>query len=159
MNAPQPEGPVLRDIHVPLEPPIWPPAPGWWALAIVVLALLAWGFWHLRAWRSRQRRAELWMQAHDQAARMTSTSSRVLATVIVLRRVVAEYQPQSAALAGDAWFDFLLSLQTNSPLDDTLRTLWREGQWQAEIDAAMAERSIEATRVLVRQVTKGRAPR
>jgi len=62
-------------------------------------------------------------------------------------------------LAGDAWFDFLLSLQTNSPLDDTLRTLWREGQWQAEIDAAMAERSIEATRVLVRQVTKGRAPR
>ena len=32
----------LRDIHTPLEPSWWPPAPGWWLLVILTTTLLAW---------------------------------------------------------------------------------------------------------------------
>ena len=43
---------ALRDIHMPPEPGLWPPAPGWWLLALLLL-LLAGG---LAIWRSRAAR-------------------------------------------------------------------------------------------------------
>ena len=49
-----PEGPVLRDIHLPADPAWWPPAPGWWLLlgpallAIAAAAILL----RPRRWRS-----------------------------------------------------------------------------------------------------------
>ena len=42
----------LRDIHLPTVPGWWPPAIGWWLLAIVVAGALAWMIWWLGArWR------------------------------------------------------------------------------------------------------------
>lgn len=47
----------LRDIHLPDAVPFWPPAPGWWVLAAVVLGvLIALG---VRRWLHRQQRAAL----------------------------------------------------------------------------------------------------
>lgn len=43
----------LRDIHLPAQPALWPPAPGWWLLALLGLAALAWLAWRLRARRRR----------------------------------------------------------------------------------------------------------
>lgn len=47
----------LRDIHLPGPVPWWPPAPGWWILAALVLAGLA--VLALRYYRERRRRAAL----------------------------------------------------------------------------------------------------
>ncbi|HET9483332.1 MAG TPA: DUF4381 domain-containing protein, partial [Xanthomonadales bacterium] len=53
MNAPVPATePQLRDIHLPAEPSWWPPAPGWWLLAILVIAALV--FLVRFAWRKRR---------------------------------------------------------------------------------------------------------
>jgi len=33
---------MLRDIHLPGEVSAWPPAPGWWILAILSIAFILW---------------------------------------------------------------------------------------------------------------------
>jgi hypothetical protein len=50
----------LRDIQGAPEAPFWPPAPGWWILALGLLALLTWGVrvLHRRA-QARRRRLHL----------------------------------------------------------------------------------------------------
>jgi hypothetical protein len=47
----------LRDIHLPGPISWWPPAPGWWVLA--VLAVLGLALWGLYYYRGRHRRAAL----------------------------------------------------------------------------------------------------
>ena len=42
---------VLRDVHVPAAPSLWPPAPGWWLVAAAVLAIIA-IIWLLNFWAS-----------------------------------------------------------------------------------------------------------
>jgi hypothetical protein len=44
-RLPTPDGPALRDIHLPPAPPWWPPAPGWWMLAVLLLMAAIAGAW------------------------------------------------------------------------------------------------------------------
>ncbi|MBN8728005.1 MAG: DUF4381 domain-containing protein [Xanthomonadales bacterium] len=99
----------LRDIHLPPEPAFWPPAPGWWLLAALLLgAGLLLGRRLLR-WRAQQRwrhaiEAELDGIAGaphlDPAARATALSG-------LLRRVARLIDPAAVALSGDDWLAFL----------------------------------------------------
>ena len=63
----------LRDVHAPLAPEWWPPAPGWWLLAIAIVTTLVFiGRLLWRAHRARRpiRSAETMIRAlrdsHDQ---------------------------------------------------------------------------------------------
>jgi hypothetical protein len=44
----------LRDVHLPLEPDWWPPAPGWWIVAICCTAALIYS--GLFLWRAHKQR-------------------------------------------------------------------------------------------------------
>lgn len=125
MNA---DGPVLRDIHVP-SAAWWPPAPGWWivaALVVLVSCAIAWLFW--RRARQRPRRASLRevdsleaAYARDgDMARLAEGASRLL------RRVARLVDPDVASLSGDAWRAFVhryaCDPETRAALDDLIAT-------------------------------------
>lgn len=103
----------LRDIHVPELPAWWPPAPGWWILAALVLAAVAAALW---AWRRHyQQRAyrrqavqeleQAWAElvADADASRYAQGLNRILRRTAL----VAYPREQVAALTGVEWQGFL----------------------------------------------------
>ena len=103
----------LRDVHPPSEPPWWPPAPGWWIVALIALALLALAIrYALPRWRRwRMRRGllgalEAIARRHRAGALETATAADVSQ---LLRRAALERFPQSdaAGLVGERWIAFL----------------------------------------------------
>jgi hypothetical protein len=109
----------LADIHVPDAVSFWPPAPGWWVLAAIVLGLLAYAaFLQFRRWQQGQRlKAALHeLQRLQQQWQLTPDAERAnkLAQVLhtcnsVLKRVALVHYPaaQVASLNGQAWLNFL----------------------------------------------------
>lgn len=109
-SAPIGEQLDLRDIHLPEQPGFWPPAPGWWLLAVVLLAALiaaGWSGW--RAWRRRRRRRML--LAELERLRVESDRGPALAAAVsaLLKRVALSRYPrvEVAPLSGEAWLTFL----------------------------------------------------
>lgn len=104
------QGLELRDIHLPPEPGFWPPAPGWWLLFGLLLALAFWlgrlGWSQYRRFRRRQRiLLEL-----DQLERAGLSGPALIAAVsALLKRVALSRYPRTevAALTGEAWLAFL----------------------------------------------------
>ncbi len=98
---------ALRPIHSP--PPVswWPPALGWWLLAMLVCILVIWfTLWYLRGRISRAALREL-RQIEDN----TTLSDREFAAQIsaVLKRYALYCFPRQdvAALTAKAWLEFL----------------------------------------------------
>ncbi len=111
-------GPSLRDIHLPVEPSWWPPAPGWWllaALALVVVALAAW-LWR-RQWRLRKQRQQI-LDELDRVVRQHrddgSPDGLLRDLHQLLRRVARRHDPQATGQRGEAWRETLARV----PVDD-----------------------------------------
>lgn len=114
-QIPLPQDPLaqLRDIHLPQSVSWWPPAPGWWLLALLLLvglAIAARWLW-LRYQRSAYRRtgaAELeqlfasWQNSADTSAFLQQLNA-------LLKRIALYSFPGAdvASMNGTRWTDFL----------------------------------------------------
>lgn len=101
----------LRDIHLPPSGGFWPPAPGWWLLLVIAIALAVLAFVLVRRKLHRNRwlktaMAELALleQTATEDSHWFSTLNRLLKRSARIR--YPERRPES--LSGDAWIDFLL---------------------------------------------------
>ncbi|MBL4584922.1 MAG: DUF4381 domain-containing protein [Pseudomonadales bacterium] len=92
----------LKDIHLPDAPGLWPLAPGWWVLAIVVIAVVAAAvFFALRYWRNNQYRkaaaleADALLQAYSQNPEQAS-SRHIEQAMALLKRVARHRYPNES---------------------------------------------------------------
>jgi cbb3-type cytochrome oxidase subunit 3 len=125
MSAPaaaQPNGPVLRDIHLPPSPSWWPLAPGWWFL--IVLALLAVGLaiWWWRRQRRRHAEEKQVLAEVDQVLALRREQPQALASGLhqLLRRGALRIDATAAQQRGDAWRQTLAMMPVDA---DTLGQL------------------------------------
>lgn len=123
----------LRDIHLPDPGGFWPPAPGWWALLILALVLLALVSW----WLIRRHRRNRWLvqalSEIDQLAVATDRDTDWFRRLNqLLKRCARHRYPQRfpESLSGNAWVDFLLETGTGgdsasrTTLEDMVASSW-----------------------------------
>ncbi len=112
MNPGSPPALDLRGIHAPPPPELWPPAPGWWVVALVLaIALVVLGRRGYRHYRARRQRQQV-LAALDGLARSYSAADAqgfVTGVSTLLRRVALARFPrkQVASLLGRDWLGFL----------------------------------------------------
>ncbi|WP_088331995.1 DUF4381 domain-containing protein [Lacimicrobium sp. SS2-24] len=98
----------LRDIHLPETVGWWPPAPGWWLLAlflIVIVILIA--RWQLRAYRYRCAIRQALQELEQISAEQPNWPQHLNS---LLKRLALSYFPreQTASLHQQQWLDFLV---------------------------------------------------
>lgn len=102
----------LRDIHLPPEPHWFPPAPGWWILMVLVLALITCGilqFLRHRKYSAPKRalKQELsfirsqWLVSSDSQKTITACSA------LLRRYAIARYGKYAAGLIGNEYLQLL----------------------------------------------------
>jgi hypothetical protein len=102
---------ALRDIHLPAPIETWPPAIGWWLLAVIgVIACIAIIYALWRYWRANQYRREAMAQLRQLREQHADTARDYLYHyTTLLKRVALTHYPRTkvAALTGEAWVAFL----------------------------------------------------
>lgn len=100
----------LKDIHLPEPITWWPPAIGWWLLAILLPVLIATGIFLYRRLRQKTalKTARKMLEAlkHD---KQRDTLQTLIALSAWLRRVAISLAPRGhvAGLRGEAWLNYL----------------------------------------------------
>ena len=139
---------ALRDIHLPPDPGFWPPAPGWWILALIlVLAAIALGWWRRSVARRRRPQREA-LQAladlRDALAQGEAPHRIASESASLLRRVALARFPRQrvAGLSGRPWLEFLVEHGGGSGLAVTEAELLVTAPYVPRVNADEAERFI-----------------
>lgn len=112
MKTSMPETLQLRDIHLPATPEFWPPAPGWWIVAFVVLALLGWI--SVIVWRRikiQQQRKQIFnlLEQLEQSSSDMHTADFLAQVSRLMKQIALMHFPRQsiASLTGNDWLTFL----------------------------------------------------
>ncbi|MBB5321229.1 DUF4381 family protein [Marinobacter oulmenensis] len=124
----------LRDIHLPSGAGWWPPAPGWWLVAtLLLLTLTGLALFLYRRYRNNQWRREARRQLRQLAQSQHPTADWFGQLNALLKRVARqrfpERRPQS--LTGPDWASFLLTTAPASQADQQAQVrAMVEASWQ-----------------------------
>tara|TARA_B100001248_G_scaffold166121_1_gene125678 strand:+ start:101 stop:637 length:537 start_codon:yes stop_codon:yes gene_type:complete len=133
----------LADIHLPAEISYWPPAFGWWILAL--LLLISGSFATRKLYEKAERRkacqyalAELenCLEKLDESAAQKKLLRYVNDVNTVLRRVALAKFPESnpGSLVGETWIAFIRRTGNSSQLDDKLSAALSHGRFRKQIE-------------------------
>ncbi len=119
----------LRDIHGTPAVPWWPPAPGWWIVALLVLSVLVWlGLRLVARYRVHQRRRQMlaWIDHLNSTVDPQRDPQQFLSTLNRIFKVVALRafpDQQCALMTGHTWTGFLQQNLKTRQADGALEAL------------------------------------
>ncbi|VAW74579.1 FIG00657500: hypothetical protein [hydrothermal vent metagenome] len=139
----------LRDIHLPAEPGLWPPALGWWVLATLLLILLVWAAraanrrYHLR--HQRQKILAM-LNTLEQETNRNATPEKIAQLSTLLRRLALSRYPRRrvAALTGRDWLTFLDESGGKGQFSHGPGQVLSTGPYQARLPAGLDTRALGA---------------
>lgn len=97
----------LRDIHLPIEPSLWPLASGWYILFGIIILIILVGF---ILWRLYQNKPLPYALRELEKIQRTPENQLKLLSQLLKRVAMAKYgRKEIAPLTEDTWQEFLLS--------------------------------------------------
>jgi hypothetical protein len=134
----------LRDLALPPQVPLWPPAPGWWIVAAAGLATAA--ILALAAVARHRRNAY-----RREAVRQLDTVDPGGISAILKRTALAAWpREQVAALSGTAWLAFLDRTGRTTAFTDGAGRHIETLAFGGTVDAASADSARGAARTWIR---------
>ena len=104
----------LHDLHLPAPPGLWPPAPGWWLLAALVIGLVIWAGRRWYRWRRSRRPFRIAVAALDNLLRQTHENNLPAREFVdgvnaLLKRALIHgaHHAEAAPLTDAAWLKYL----------------------------------------------------
>ena len=145
----------LRDIHAAAAPTFWPPAPGWWVLALLLVVMLIlitlWSFRRYHVYRLKchiMDEIELLSDCYiDNTEELTSRLSMLLRR-IALRRYSRE---RVASLTGSDWLRFLDETGGNGDFERGVGQILEIGPYQPHSGELPAEALLALARRWAKQ--------
>jgi hypothetical protein len=139
----------LRDIHLPDAVSLWPPAPGWWLLLLVLIVGIVYLYRHAIAAMIRRRKLasvlreldQAWAAFNEQATfdnRRNQAGLEFLAAInSLLKRVSQVMYPESGSgnLTGKDWLRFLDACDNSTDFSQGAGTVLSDGIYQRRFDA------------------------
>ena len=136
----------LADIHLPEAVAFWPPAPGWWVLAFILLVLLVIGVRKINQQRRFKKIREFALNELENCYFAFAEADQSDLNELklryanqfnsVLRRVALYHYPNSnvASLSGQAWLDFITQSGDSSLMNEEIAISLKESRFQLSCD-------------------------
>jgi hypothetical protein len=106
----------LQDIHSAGQPGWWPPAPGWWVLALIGLLVILFALRKLFAWLAVRRRRKAWLHVLEKLNRdhdpLQHPHEYLAGLNRLFRAIAVKAFPGTACarLQGEEWVAFITAL-------------------------------------------------
>ena len=144
----------LRDIHAAPPPAFWPPAPGWWALAAVLLAaLVVLAVWSFRRYRAYRQKRRILGELEQLSSRYTKDNNVGFVTELstLLRRVALRRYARTrvASLTGPDWLRFLDDTGGEGEFQQGVGRILEAGPYQPRTSEVPAEELLALVRLWI----------
>jgi hypothetical protein len=141
----------LRDIHAAAAPSIWPPAPGWWLLAVLLLVvLLVFARWLARRLRQRRYKRHVLNDLEQLSVCYSedSVTDFITAQSTLMRRIaLSRYtRERVASLTGSDWLRFLDATGGGGEFEQGVGRVLEEGPYRPHSNDVRAEELLALTR-------------
>ena len=144
----------LRDIHLPDPVGLWPPAPGWWLLAMLLLACLLVSVLLVRKKirRNRYRRLALAeLERHDWQQLSPSEALQQANQLLKQTALAAPFASDVAGLSGDNWLAFLDQSGNTLEFSEGVGRLLKDGPYQPGLADVDKDALLKLTRQWIKQ--------